>query len=193
MFNRPSSKMALQILFFIAAFGLTLLAIQKWNSKPASGQHQDTIEGVSGMNAGETVALPELANLRGGRVALAKEGKYLLFAFFNTSCQGCAIDSELWRDLSAESVNRKQAFYLINVGDDEANIRKFVEAYNLGDVPVLFDPEQRVGKNFKVGFVPQYLLLTSDGQVLKRWDGLRHYDKQKGAAQLAQFFNPGYR
>ena len=38
--------------------------------------------------------------------------------------------------------------------------------------------------------VPQYILFNGNGQVLRRWDGIRHYDKTNGSGQLAEFFQP---
>jgi hypothetical protein len=60
----------------------------------------------------------------------------------------------------------------------------------LQQLSILFDPTRKVGPQLKVGFVPQYILFNGSGQVLRRWDGIRHYDKTGGSEQLAEFFQP---
>ena len=207
---RPLVRGFLPVAVFVIAAALTYVAVERrrsagqgenqqasiWKVQTAdaaagAASSKGTIEGVEGLSEGEVVALPRLTKLDGQTVALdGGQVNHLLFAFFGSRCPGCTQDAELWKDLNRAAAERGVAFYLINVGDDAAELERFVAAYRLGELPVLFDPAQRVGRQLKVGFLPQYVLLTSKGEVLKRWDGLRHYDKSQGAAQLAEFFRP---
>jgi peroxiredoxin len=191
MSKNPFIRFGLQAAFFIAVCTLTFFAVQRWGSKTAEKPRGDTIESVKGLTEGETVTLPELSDLKGGTVRLSTtDQKYVLLAFFNSSCPGCVIDSDLWKDLSAEGPKRNVAFYLVNVGDNQETVKKFVAAYKLDSLPVLFDLQQKVGPSLKINFVPQYVLLSAGGRVIKRWDGVRNYDKQKGMEQLNKFFDP---
>ena len=190
-------RIALTVAAFTVASGATYVAIHRWravdpkpNAVRTTGQ-QDTLEGVSGLTAGEVVALPQLTTLAGDTVSLGSLGKErLLCVFISTRCPGCTRDAELWQDLQQEAARRHAGFYLINVSDERAEVEKFVAAYNLEELSILFDPTHKVGPQLKVGFAPQYILFNRSGQVLHRWDGIRHYDKSGGSEQLAKFFQP---
>jgi peroxiredoxin len=193
-------KLLFRIVLTIAAFTVastaTYLAIHRWkgvDTKPhavkSTGQ-QDTLEGVSGLSAGEVVALPQLATLTGDTVNLGSLGRErLLCVFISTRCPGCTRDAELWQELDKEAARREAGFYLINVSDERAEIERFVSAYNLQQLSILYDPTHKVGPQLKVGFVPQYILFNRNGQVLHRWDGIRRYDKSGSSEQLAEFFS----
>ena len=190
-------RIALGIVAFTVASGATYVAVHRLrsvDSKPnavkATGQ-TDTLEGVRGLTAGEVVALPQLTTLAGDTVKLGNLGKEpLLCVFISTRCAGCTRDGELWQDLNREAASRGASFYLIDVSDERAEIDRFVAAYNLQQLSILFDPTHKVGPRLKVNFVPQYILFKGNGEVLHRWDGIRHYDKTSGAGQLAEFFQP---
>jgi peroxiredoxin len=192
---KPLLRIALTISAFAVASAATYIALHRWSAvdpKPdavqASGR-QDTLEGVSGLTAGEVVALPQLTTLAGDTVSLASLGKErLLCVFVSTRCPGCTRDAELWQELNREAARRDASFYLINVSDERADVEKFVAAYNLQQLTILFDPTHKVGPQLKVNFVPQYILFDRNGHVLHRWDGIRHYDKSGGSEQLAKFF-----
>jgi peroxiredoxin len=190
-------RIALTVVAFTVASGATYVAIHRWrtvdpkpNAVKTTGQ-QDTLEGVSGLTAGEVVALPQLSTLAGDTVSLGSlEKERLLCVFISTRCPGCTRDAELWRELDKEAARRNASFYLINVSDERAEVERFVAAYDLQQLSILFDPTHKVGPKLKVGFVPQYILFNRNGQVLHRWDGIRHYDKSGGSEQLAEFFQP---
>jgi len=195
-------KTFLKIMLLVAAFtvasGATYEAFHRWSaaeykrtaaSKPVG--RQDTLDDVSGLTEGEVVTLPQLTTLTGETVSLGSVGKErLLCVFISTRCQGCTRDAELWQELNKEATKREASFYVINVSDGRGELERFVAAYNLQQLSILFDPTQKVGPQLKVGFVPQYILFNRSGQVLHRWDGIRHYDKSGGSEQLAQFFQP---
>jgi peroxiredoxin len=90
--------------------------------------------------------------------------------------------------LSRESTRHGTAFYLVDIADERSELEQFISAYQLQELPLLYDPNQKVGAQLKVRFLPQYVLFTRSGQVVHRWDGIRSYHKQGDAAQLAEFF-----
>jgi hypothetical protein len=95
----------------------------------------------------------------------------------------------MWRDLSAEATRRNVSFYLISTDESQGRVQKFAMAYSFDDLPVLLGQQNTVLHTFKIQFVPQYLLMTRDGRVVERWNGVTNYDaKQRGDAQIAQFF-----
>lgn len=194
-------KIGLPLVLFILAGGVTLLAIQSWKgaSQPsgqpketlqtkAFGSQPGTLEGVRGLAESEVVALPELPSLVGGTVSLGNlKEDHLLVCFVSVTCGGCAKDANFWRALKDEAAKRNVAFYLINAGENQAEAGSFVEAHGLEGLPVLYDPDFKAAHGFKVGFAPQYVLLTAKGQVIARWDGVRYYEGQP--KKLAQMFD----
>ena len=190
-------RIALTIAAFTVASAATYVAIHRWravdpkpNAVKTTGQ-KDTLEGVSGLTAGEVVTLPQLTTLAGDTVSLGSVGKeHLLCVFISTRCPGCTRDAELWEELNKEATKRDASFYLIDVSDERAEVETFVAAYKLQQLSVLFDPTHKVGPQLKVGFVPQYILFNRSGQVLHRWDGIRHYDKTGDPEKVAEFFQP---
>ena len=194
---KPLLRISLTVVAFVVAAGATYLVVHRSRNvdpRPSAAKttdQQDTLEGVGGLTAGEIVALPQLTSLTGDTVSLGSLGRErLLCVFISTRCPGCTRDAELWQDLNQEAARRGASFYLINVSDERAEIERFVAAYNLQQLSILFDPTHKVGPQLKVGFVPQYILFSANGQVLRRWDGIRHYDKTGGSEELAEFFQP---
>lgn len=190
-------RIALSLVAFTVASGATYVAVQRWrrvDPKPntiMTAGKQDTLEGVDGLTAGEVVVLPQLTTLAGNTVSLSSLGKErLLCVFISTHCPGCTRDAELWRDLNQEAMRRGASFYVIDVSDERAEIERFVAAYNLQQLSILFDPTRKIGPQLKVSFVPQYILFDGNGQVLHRWNGVRNYEKASSSEQLAEFFQP---
>jgi peroxiredoxin len=192
-------RIALTLVAFSVACGATYVLVHRWKAVAAdpetnvissTGNH-DTLEGVSGLNVGETVDLPQLTTPGGEIVDLSRVGKErLLCVFISTRCPGCTRDAELWQELNREAVKRNAGFYLIDVSDERAEVERFVAAYNLQQLSILFDPTHKVGPQLKVGFVPQYILFAQNGYVVHRWDGIRHYDKSGSSERLAEYFQP---
>lgn len=192
-------RIALTLVAFGVACGATYVLVHRWKAVAAdpetnvissTGNH-DTLEGVSGLNVGETVDLPQLTTPGGEIVDLSRVGyERLLCVFISTRCPGCTRDAELWQELNREAVKRNAGFYLIDVSDERAEVERFVAAYNLQQLSILFDPTHKVGPQLKVGFVPQYILFAQNGHVVHRWDGIRHYDKSGSSERLAEYFQP---
>jgi peroxiredoxin len=185
-------KIFVSVIAFAVASGATYLVVRKRNVvQPVNlvKRQQDTIEGVNGLSEGESVTLPTLITLGGKTVNLGNlKEERLLCVFISSQCSGCVRNLELWRDLSRESTRHGTAFYLVDIADERSELEQFISAYQLQELPLLYDPNQKVGAQLKVRFLPQYVLFTRSGQVVHRWDGIRSYDKQGDAAQLAEFF-----
>lgn len=188
-------KITVSLIAFLIASGATYVAMRKFRGgaeQVASGkQNQDILEGVNGPIAGQTVTLPTLVTQGGVKVDLANlKEERVLCVFVGSQCSGCTQDRDLWSDLHDESAKQGVAFYVIDVSDDLTELERFKSAYNLDQLPLLFDPTRTVGAKLKIGFLPQYVLFTRQGGVVHRWDGIRHYNKQAGPEQLAAFFRP---
>jgi peroxiredoxin len=188
------AKVTVLVVAFLFASAATYVVIRKLRGAEqiaAGKQEQDTLEGVSGPITGETVTLPTLETPGGEKIDLANlKEERVLCVFVGSQCSGCTQDRELWRDLHDESAKHGVAFYVVDIADDLTDLQRFKSAYNLDQLPLLFDPTRKAGPKLKIGFLPQYVLFTRDGRVIHRWDGIRHYDKRAGPEQLTVFFRP---
>lgn len=189
MNKRKLLQYLLQLTLLVAAFGVTYLILQRSRSDEMAWT-QDKSE-LTGLSRGAVVTLPELSRLDGGTVALGSlREKHLLVGLFSTTCSACSKDSKFWRSLHEEATRRNVAFYLIAIDAEQKSVEKFANANGLDDLPLLLDRTGAVAKTFEVSNVPQYVLLTSGGQVRERWSGLSHTntDDQR-AKEPAQFFS----
>lgn len=190
MNKRKLLQYLLQLTLLVAAFGVVLFILQRNRTDEQTTWTQDK-SALTGLSRGEAVTLPELSRLGGGTVALGSlREKHLLVGLISTSCSACSKESKFWRSLHEEATRRNVAFYLIALDREQENVEKFAKAYGLDNLPVLIDRTGRVAKTFEVSNVPQYVLLTSGGQVRERWTGLSHtnMDDQR-AKEPAQFFS----
>jgi peroxiredoxin len=167
---------------------MVLVAVKGFHSR---SQNTPT-EGRAGLAIGEAVELPELSTLDGSPASLKGLAEnYMLCAVFTTKCSGCAQDAPLWQDLAAEAKKRHTAFRMISLDDDRDRVKRFAEAYEFANLSVLFDPNhQKLAQAWKITFVPQYLLLSSSGRVLGRWEGIQRLEPQHQSPPLDQFFKP---
>lgn len=174
-------------LIVFASTLLVLVTVKGFHSRP---QNSPT-EGRAGLTIGEAVELPELSTLDGSPATLkGLADNYMLCAVFTTKCSGCAEDTPLWQELEAEAKKRHTAFRVISLDDDRDRVKRFAEAYEFANLSVLFDPNhQKLAEAWKITFVPQYLLLSSSGRVLGRWEGIqRSAPNQHQSPPLDKFF-----
>jgi len=190
MNKRKLLQYLLQLTLLVAAFGLVFFFLQ-WNRRDEQTTWTKDKSALTGLSRGEVVTLPELSRLGGGTVAMGSlREKHLLVGLISTSCSACSKESKFWRRLHEEATRRNVAFYLIALDKEQENVEKFAKAYGLDDLPVLIDRTGRVAKTFEVSNVPQYILLTSGGQVRERWTGLSHTNTDdRRAKEPAQFFS----
>jgi hypothetical protein len=182
--GRILARVGLPALLFVVAGAGTLLLIQRVrrNQGKVVPPHVGVLDNTPGLAEGEVVRLPRLPSLRNQYVELnSVKQKYLLCAFISTECATCAEDSPFWKDLIKET-SASVAFYVISVDDDQSRVEKYARAYEFDDLPVLFDPEQQALTTFNIRFVPQYILLTPEGRVLARWNGVRRYNPKQTKA-----------
>lgn len=163
---------------FIVAAATTILLIQRWRKteNTTAATRQGPLDEIPGLTTGEVVKLPKLPTLKNDYVDLGTPEKpYLLCAFISTDCQGCSEDQGFWKDLRNEISDKNVKFYVISVDRDQEKVQTFARTYEFEDLPVLFDPQREALTAFKIQFVPQYVLLTTGGKVVSRWNGIRRY------------------
>lgn len=185
MMDHPRRKwvqVCLLAALFVVAATITILAIRRWRTTDtkAISQLQGSPDDIPGLAEGDLVSLPRLPGLKNDYVDLnTVKGKYILCAFISSECVGCVQDEPFWKDLRKEISDKNVAFYLISIDTDQSRVESLVNAYELQDFPVLFDPQKQAATAFKIKFVPEYVLLTPGGRVVARWNGVRRYEPKK--------------
>jgi peroxiredoxin len=182
LFARKWVQICLLAGLFVIAAVTTVFVIQKFKKtqNTQTTNRQGSTDEIPGLTGGDVVKLPKLPNLKDDYVDLsAPEKKYLLCAFISTDCEGCSQDEPFWKDLLGEIGDKDVKFYLISVDRDRAKVQTFAKTYGFESLPVLFDPQREALSAFKIQFVPQYVLLTTGGKVVRRWNGIRRYNPER--------------
>jgi peroxiredoxin len=189
-FGSKWARVCLLVVLFGISTTTTLILIHKWRrtqgAQSAPPPHaQGGLENIPGLHKGDVVKLPTLANLQAGddHVDLSTvQRNYILCAFISTECAGCSQDEPFWKALRQELNDKNVAFYIVAVDTERTKVQNFANAYEFADLPVLFDPQRQALEAFKISFVPQYVLITSDGHVMDRWNGIQRFDPKRSNA-----------
>lgn len=122
----------------------------------------------TGMKPGDLAKVSRLQDLQGRAVDLFGHGEYVLLCFFSRTCPVCVDESEFWRVVRKVGQRRGVKTFLVTTDTTAEELRRYVQAYGIGDLPLLYDPRGGLGERFKVDTVPQYLLFDSRGRLLHR-------------------------
>lgn len=183
--GRKLIRSGLPMLFFVLAAAGTFLLSQRARpnqAQTAPSLNVEALDSIPGVAEGQVVRLPRLPSLRNESVELnAVKQKYLLCAFISSECATCAEDQRFWKDVSKETAASVD-FHVISIDVDKSMIERYAKAYQFDDLSVLFDPDRQALTTFNIRFVPQYILLTPEGKVVSRWNGLRRYDPKQTTA-----------
>ncbi len=107
----------------------------------------------------------ELDDLQGNRHRLsAYRGKVVLINFWATWCPPCVKEIPSLNELNRRMANQDFQLLTINVGEQEAVIRKFLEQHPV-DFPVLLDSNGEAIKSWKVYAYPSNYLLDGNGRI----------------------------
>lgn len=123
---------------------------------------------------GETAPDFSLEELGGEREVKLSElkGKVVVLDFWATWCGPCRrwlpIVAKVHRELAAKGVE----VFAVNLREDEAKVRQYLQAQKLGDVPVLMDYSARAGGLFRADSIPTTAVIGRDGRVSRVLVGL---------------------
>ena len=129
------------------------------------------MSGIPRINRGDRAPDFSLENLAGHSVRLADyHGKPVLLHFWATWCKPCV--KELPEIEAGYKALHDQGFTVlaINVGDDKADVREFVNRLGL-TFPVLLDPEWRTAERYNVTGLPISIFVSGQGIVQDKVTG----------------------
>jgi len=109
--------------------------------------------------------------LDGKPVSLADlKGHVVVLDFWATWCPPCRASLPHLDKLYQAVKDSGVVIYALNVGEDKATVEKFVKETSLG-VPILLDPESKVGADYSANAIPETVVIGKDGTIKKVFVG----------------------
>jgi peroxiredoxin len=113
----------------------------------------------------------KLDSIQGKPVSLADlNGKVVVLDFWATWCGPCRASLPHLNDLYNEFKDKGLAVYAIDQQEDKQDVSDFVVESKL-TLPVLLDPEGKVGAQYGVEGIPQTVVIGKDGKIRKVYVG----------------------
>ena len=113
------------------------------------------------------------------------KGKYLLVNFWATWCSPCVRELPSLNNLNNIFLeNDDFVLIAINIGQDKAVVRKFIDEKTRVDFIVLLDEKMELS-NWNVQAIPTTFLVDKNGKVLYKAEGEKAWDDPK----FITFFN----
>jgi len=88
----------------------------------------------------------------------------IILDFWATWCGPCVRALPIIADVAAGYKDQGVEFFAVNLGDDPAAVREFLEEHKLS-VPVVLDRDGRIGELYKAEAIPQTVIIGKDGVV----------------------------
>lgn len=102
----------------------------------------------------------------GGHFLLAEQHKrgIVMLDFWSATCGPCRKEMPVVAEVAAEYKDKGVRLYAVNQGDSEETITRFLREAKL-DVPVVLDPDSKVGLAYQVDATPMLVLVDAKGIV----------------------------
>jgi peroxiredoxin/outer membrane lipoprotein-sorting protein len=127
----------------------------------------------------------KLKGLDGVEVKLSDlKGNVVLLDFWATWCGPCRASLPHLDEIYQEFKDKGLKAYAVDLREDEATVKAFIEKTNLG-IPPLFDKDGKASKGFGVSGIPQTVVIGKDGTIKKIVVGSGTHDQVKKAIEEA--------
>ncbi|MEX0745069.1 MAG: TlpA disulfide reductase family protein, partial [Phycisphaeraceae bacterium] len=148
----------------------------RFNYEPADGATQaasygELLEARQGGDpadqlAGQRAPGFKLEQLAGGEVDLADHlgEDIVILDFWATWCGPCVQTMPIYQRIMEDYADRNVQIYAINLQEGEDQVVAFLEEHELA-LPVLFDRQGRVARDYHARAIPQSVLIGPDGTV----------------------------
>jgi thiol-disulfide isomerase/thioredoxin len=103
--------------------------------------------------------------------------------FWTTWCGPCLVTMPILEQIAREYEEKGVRFYTVNMAENPANVRAFMRDIGV-ELRVALDPGFQVGRVYKVGPIPQTVLIDKDGLVQAVYVGVSHNSSDELRAEL---------
>jgi rhodanese-related sulfurtransferase/thiol-disulfide isomerase/thioredoxin len=148
---------------------------------PAAGGQQ---AGATEANGTAGAAFPaadynfDLQNLQGEPLSLASlKGKVVFMNFWATWCPPCVAEMPNIQSLYGKMPADQVAFVMVSLDDDPEKARKFID--RKGFTFPVYTPQGPMPSAYASQVIPTTFVLSPDGKVVARHDGMADYDSDK--------------
>lgn len=122
---------------------------------------------ASASDAGGAYPAPDfrLPSLTGGQLGPPDYlGKVVVIDFWASWCGPCRVQAELLDELAGVVDPAQVQFLAVNVGEDEATVRSYVEKTPF-PYPVVLDPNSSLGNTYPLHGLPTMMVINKQGAV----------------------------
>ena len=124
----------------------------------------------------------ELANLQGVKEKLSDyKGQVVFLNFWATWCGPCREEMPSMENLYRELKDEGFVILAVDLGEEKAVVRDFVEEYGL-TFPVVLDEDRKAGRAYGIQSIPTTYIVDRQGFILGRSLGARHWDREEYTA-----------
>lgn len=135
---------------------------------------------------------PQIAGptLDGGTYDLYEQrGDWVVVNFFASTCVGCVIEHPELVEFNERHRNGDRQIVGVMFGDTEEGAREFFLELG-GDWPAMVQDTGRIGIDYGVTALPETLLVSPSGRVVRKWIGAQGVTADGIDAEIERLENP---
>lgn len=128
-----------------------------------------TTESLQNLTVGTSVPPLEVKELNGDKaiVNYSDGDKTTVIYVFTPQCMWCTRNLE---NIKALSANLSENYRVIGVSLTGEDLIPYIEKNQFG-FPIYFEPSTGTKTNYKLGVTPKTIVVSSENQVVKTWNG----------------------
>nr|WP_246246685.1 TlpA disulfide reductase family protein [Paenibacillus lemnae] len=162
----------------MAAWAIADYQQEKWD------EAQTVYDTVPGIDIGNAAREFTLSSIDGSPVTLSDyRGQTVILNFWATWCPPCRVEMPHIEKFHQQYKDDNVVVLAINLTHTEsstADVKQFIENMEF-EAPVLFDPQGKVSKDYKITAYPTTFVVNPEGVITHRYQGAVSYSILKKA------------
>lgn len=131
-------------------------------------------------------------NVLGGKTYRLSDlrGNLVFVNFWATWCVPCLLEMPAMDRLNRKMKGKPFRMIAVNVGESEAQVRKFAGERNFS-FDIVLDPRGEISEAFNANRLPMTYLVDREGNIIRRAVGAREWDRPVVVRVLEHLIGPG--